>query len=137
MSAYSDLSNYTDSFIREHKKVTPDGYQLDVDDFKDGDLEEFAAQLINYESHEKYGWDWIFDDAYREELVGQFAHSILDWRNKEDAQKAFFDSLKKTAVKTHRKAMQSWIDDRIGDVESEDDYEAKHPSDSDDWEDAA
>ncbi len=134
MTAYNELISFTDSFIRDNKKITPDGYAINVNEFRDWELEEFAAQLINYESCEKEGWDWLLEDAYRDELAGTFAAMILSWRKgeKEELKIALIESLKQSAIKTHKSRMQSWIDTRIGIVEREDDYERANPCDCED-----
>ncbi len=131
---YNDLISFTDSFIRDNKKITPDGYALDVHELSDWQLEEFAAQLIEYESCEREGWEWLFDDAYREELASTFAAMILTSRRdqKEELKIALIESLKQSAVKTHKSRMQSWIDMRIGIVNREDDYERANPCDCED-----
>lgn len=139
MTAYRTLINYVDSFIRDNKTVNSDcDYELDISDFDDDDLVEFAAHLINYFSSKREGWDWIFEDAYREEMIGAFTQSILHHRaaTREESKESFFNDMQKSIVKTQRRIMQQWIDDRIGIVQSDDDYEAQNPTEPD-WDYAA
>jgi hypothetical protein len=134
MNSTQTLFNYVDSLIRENKTSDCDGYYLDVDDLHDSDKEDFAAHLIEFNSFNKEGWDFLLDDVYREELASTFSSYILSYgEKKEDLKDAFLNGLKQSAIKVYRNQMQNLIDDRIGDVYHEDQWEAKHPCDRDDW----
>lgn len=125
---YSKLIHYVDSFIREHRTSTNNGYKVDIDSVHQSDLEEFAAQLIDLDSKQNEGWEFLMDDIYREEIAANFAQSLMSYGDKKlSLNENLLSAMKQSAIKYYRIRMQELIDSRIEDVEHEDDWERCHP----------
>ena len=134
MNNTQTLINYVDSLIRENKVADRDGYYLDADKLHVSDREDFAAHLIEYDSCNKEGWDFLLDDEYREDLARTFSAYMLAYgSNRDELKDAFLEGMKECSTKAYQKRMQILIDQRIADVYREDEYERKHPCDADDW----
>jgi hypothetical protein len=134
MTSLRNLHLYVDSLIGTNHRDTLDGWELNVNDLHTSDAEEFAGHLILDDCRKKAGWDWLLDDAFNGELAATFAEYMLAYGSKQEELKdAFLEGLKQTAIKVLKDRMQTMIDDQIGTVEAEDDYERRHPCDADDW----
>jgi hypothetical protein len=126
-----NLYHFVDNFIRENKKVTLDGYVVNLDKLPEIYLEEFTAHLIEHDSYHHTGWDWLMDDSFREETAGVFAEYMLSFgEKKKSLQEILLTDMKKMAVSYYRNRIESLIAERINEVEIEDDYEHRYEEDA-------
>lgn len=128
------LINYVDSLIRENKTVQIDGYHLTIDSLDEYDIEEFTAHLINQDSLNYEGWDFLYYDNFGEELAKTFADYLLSYGDKKDELKnIFLGALTKSASQAMRHRMQNLIEDRLRYVEIEDMEERSDRSEPEDY----
>jgi hypothetical protein len=138
MNHTKTLFNFIHSLIRENKTATIDGYYLDVNDLHDSDKENFAAHLIEFNSFQKEGWDFLFEDSFREELASTLSDCILSYGDQRESLKdALFNGLKQSSMKFYQQKMQELIDDCLDDVYREDmDYFNSCDQDDRDYQEA-
>lgn len=116
---YQRLVNHIDSVIRNDATRTSEGYSLDFQGLPDHEQHEIVALFIDSDDRDLFS---LYENEKHDDIVA----TLLTMLKKGDREAAedFSDCVRNNLVKYYTKRAQEMIDDRLGWVEQEDQWEA-------------
>ena len=117
-SSYKEAFNFIDNLIREYHKTTRDGWVLHFDNVSQHDKEMFTSIYLRAQIDPYYN---PISEILSEADMEKICHLLLCLLYKDDniLQKKLIDFMKSKLVEHCEKKMQTWIADRIDDLEQD------------------
>ena len=115
---YQRLVNHIDSIIREEAKQTSEGYYLEFEELPELEQQEIVALFLEYDDRDMFS---IYENEKSDDIVSSLLTMLKNGTR--EASEDFAECVRSNVVKYYSKRAQEMIDDRLGWVEQEDDWE--------------